>query len=182
MEITVYNARELLIAIVSICGEMSQDAEIPIITAGTMTNNVSALKKAKIFFVNRKERRVRFRWTEEGQEGIQEISSVLLAHYIFLTNNHIFKSGEMAVKRQREQSEDALFFLLFGSRVDNIKLNYCPSRFGKTPEEERVSSEDGKFFPDRGEILNLKEFTSDLPSGKSFFYSSKVFKRLISPA
>lgn len=180
MIVNVYNAKELLIVIASICGELSTDVELPDITIGTTGNAILSLKKEKVFSVNKKEKRVRFRWGIEGQEGIKEISTRLYAHYVFLTNNHKFKSGDNSIKRQRESSEDSLFLLLSQVHVDNIKIEYKPNNFGQN-KDQRIFFEKGeKVFPNIGEILNLKEFTGILPDGNGFFYSSRILKKMLS--
>ena len=73
MIINLYNTKELLIAVTGICGEISQDLTIPEVADGTIRNCITAMRKEKIFFVNKKTRIVRFRWGKEGREGIKKI-------------------------------------------------------------------------------------------------------------
>lgn len=179
MIINLYNTKELLIAVTGICGEISQDLTIPEVADGTIRNCITAMRKEKIFFVNKKTRIVRFRWGKEGREGIKKIDSRLYAHYILMTNDHTFKSGEKNNERMREISEVSLFFLLSQKHVDNIKLRHSINNFGKL-EQERITVQDGKVFPDIGDILDIKSIIENIPEDDGYFYNAKIFKKVFS--
>ena len=179
MIINLYNTKELLIAVTGICGEISQDLTIPEVADGTIRNCITAMRKEKIFFVNKKTRIVRFRWGKEGREGIKKIDSRLYAHYILMTNDHTFKSGEKNNERMREISEVSLFFLLSQKHVDNIKLRHSINNFVKL-EQERIIVQDGKVFPDIGDILDIKSIIENIPEDEGYFYNAKIFKKVFS--
>ena len=63
--------------------------------------------------------------------------------------------------------------------MDNIKLRHSINNFGKL-EQKRITVQDGKVFPDIGDILDIKSIIENIPEDEGYFYNAKIFKKVFS--
>ena len=183
MQIQVKNLTEVIVGLISLAGEIPRDIHIQGVADASVVNQINRLKKKQLIKHDAKHNRIRLR-SPDGIDYLKNFSPDLYAHYMMISNNHQFQTGEKANENNRLFSECVLYMIQCGYQIDNLSILYRPNIFGrgeeKTDEIDKVLS-GGLFdlgcdvFLKNDAIVPLEEAVA-LTADKKFFTSRYLKK------
>lgn len=187
MKITVTNFEEMILALISICGEIDEKYLISRFGDSILKNYSYNYAKqtirqmdVELKLINRKQynsletNRKYLRLSKrKGYEALEKISKELMPHFELMAgdSNNRYKGSANRLMRKRDTMFLALTHLLDGIMVDYLWIDSSPKAENEIEPEYRKS-----VFDKKGELLHPREIIARMESGEVCYLTSGALK------